>query len=56
MHGWSRPFPVCWLAVSLGVATLASIYAGPLIGICLLADVSRAAELVSIIFSCALGQ
>ena len=35
---------------------LACIYAGPLIGTYLLADVSRTAEPVSIIFSCALGQ
>ena len=44
MLRWSRPFLVGWLAVSPGVAMLACIYPGPLIGICLLADASRAAE------------
>ena len=34
------------IAVSQGVATLASIYAGPLVSIFFVTDVSRAAELV----------
>ena len=50
MRRWSRPFPVCWLAVSPGVAMLACIYAGLLIGIWLLADASLVAEPVSIVY------
>ena len=50
MCRWSRPFPVYRLAVSPGVAMLACIYAGPLIGIWQLADASRAAKSVSIVY------
>ena len=57
MRWWSRPFSVWWLAANPGVAMLACIYDDPFIdNFSLLADASRAAEPVSIIFSCALGQ
>ena len=51
MRKWSHSFPVWWLAVNPGEAMLACIYADPLIGnFSLLADASRAAKLVNIVY------